>query len=130
MKILIVEDDRNKRLFLEYFLKEKNIEFYSFSSVRPAISYSIKCSSEIDGIILALGLTSYDYSDDYDFTKGLELIKELTKKRISIPILINSSTYVDLDSLMKMHSNIKAQMDDDEFHLRQFVNSLIKGSGI
>ena len=128
MKILIVEDDRNKRLFLEYFLKEKDFEFQSFAAIKPAISYTIKHSTEIDGIILDLGLTSYDYSEDYEFTKGLELIETLTEKRIEIPILINSSTYANLQKIMDNHSNVKGQMDDEEFHLRLFINGLTKKS--
>ena len=126
MKILIVEDDTNKRLFIEYSLKEKNIDMYSFYSVKPAIKYAIQHSNEIDGIILDLGLTSYDYTDDYSFTKGLDLIRELDKTNIQIPILINSTTYLDFENLQKSHSNVKSRMNEDydEYNLRLFINSL------
>ena len=128
MKILIVEDDREKRLFLEYNLKKKNIEICLFSSVNPAIRYVVQYANQIDGIILDLGLTSYDSSDDYSFTKGLNLVKELTRKRIEIPILINSSTYVNLPNLMESNSNVKDQMycAYDHTKLRWFINLLRK----
>lgn len=126
MKILVVEDDSLKREFIEYFLQSRdNIEIKSFHSVRPAIAYAIEYSNEIDGIILDLGLTSYDYSDDYDFKKGLELVEELTKKGIRIPILIYSDAYINLTKVIEEHRNVKYQMDEyDSYTLRQFVNWL------
>ena len=126
MTFLIVEDDRDKRLFLEFFFKQKGHESYSFQSVQPAISYTINHSTEISGIILDLGLSSYDYSDDdYSYTRGLDLIEELSKKRISIPILINSSMYIDLQKIQEKHKHlIIDKMDDDEYELRQFLNRI------
>lgn len=126
MKFIIVEDDRNKRLFLELFFKQKGDETYSFQSVQPAINYIIKHSTEVNGIILDLGLSSYDYSDDdYSCTKGLDLINELSEKGIDIPILINSSVYIDLPKVRRDYKfdNIW-QMDDDEWELRQFINRI------
>ena len=94
MKFIIVEDDRNKRLFLEFFFKQNGDEYYSFQSVKPAIKFAINNSTEINGIILDLALTSYDYTDDYEYDRGLEMISELIKNGIYIPVLINSSVYV------------------------------------
>jgi len=126
MKFIIVEDDRNKRLFLELFFKQKGYESYSFQSVRPAIEYAVKHSTEIDGIILDLGLSSYDYSDDdYSYDRGLDLIIELSKKGIYIPILINSSIYIDIPKLRRDHKFDEIwKMDDDEWELRQFINRI------
>ena len=128
MKILIVEDDKDKRLFLESYLKKQGIKFYSFDSVNPAIKHAVKYSNDINGIVLDLGLTSYTDSDDYSFTKGLNLVRELTRKGIKIPILINSSTYINLPELMQSHSNVKDQMycAYDHTKLRWFINLLRK----
>ena len=125
MRILVVEDDKMKRQFIEDFLEERNIDMYSFRSIIPSINYTLRHASEIDGIILDLGLTSYDYTDDYDFKKGLQLVEELTKKGIRIPILIYSDTYINLSKVMKEHRNVKYQMDEYDPHiLRQFINWL------
>lgn len=125
MKFLIVEDDRNKRLFLEFFFKQKGYESYSFQSVQPAIKYATKHSTEIDGIILDLGLSSYDCNDDdYSYTRGIDLIYELKEKGIYIPILINSSTYINLSKLQENYQSLIMQMDDDEWELRQFLNRI------
>ena len=125
MKFIIVEDDRNKRLFLKLFFKQNGHESYSFQSVRPAIKYAINNSTEINGIILDLGLTSYDYTDDYDYDRGLDLILELTKKGIFIPILINSSIYIrNLEEINENYHNLIMKMDDDEWELRRFLNRL------
>lgn len=126
MKFLIVEDDRNKRLFLELFFKQRGDESYSFQSVQPAIKYATKYSTEIDGIILDLGLSSYDHSDDdYSYTRGLDLIAELTKKGMYIPILINSSVYIsNLQKIQESYKELIMKMDDDEWELRRFLNRI------
>jgi len=126
MKILVVEDDRDKRLHIEYVFEKENIHMQLFRSIRPAIRYAMQHSNEISGIILDLGLTSYDNSDDYEFEKGLQLIYELTENSIDIPILINSGTYVNVQNLMRLHSNVKDQMhsEDDYTTLRWFIQLL------
>jgi len=126
MKILVVEDDALKRTYVLEFLKSRNIDVHWCYSVNPAIKYCIKNTTEISGIILDLGLTSYDNSIDYEFTKGLNLVKELTRKKINIPILINSTTYINLKEIMESHDNVKGQMyeSDDYETLRFFIKDL------
>jgi len=126
MKILVVEDDALKRTYIVEFLKSRNIDVHWCYSVNPAIKYCIKNQKEISGIILDLGLTSNDHSIDYEFKKGLNLIRELTRKKIKIPILINSTTYINLKETMEYHENVKGQMyeSDDYESLRVFINLL------
>ena len=126
MKFLIIEDDREKRLFLELFMKQKGYESFSFQSVQPAIKYTIQHSTEIDGIVLDLGLTSYDHTDDYSFTRGLDLVEKLKETGMYIPILINSSTYIDLEKIQENYHSLIQRMDDDEWELRQFLNRIKK----
>ena len=128
MKFLIVEDDRNKRLFLESFFKQKGYETYSFRSVQPAINYAVEHSIKLNGIILDLGLSSYDYSDDdYSYTRGLDLIEALDKKGIYIPILINSSVYIsNLNQIQENYKELIMKMDDDEWELRRFLNRILE----
>lgn len=111
-KLLIVEDDWHKLRFLQELLNKKNVEIHLCTSITPAIKYAVKYSKDISGIILDLGLTSFDDSRDYEWDKGLILVKELTRKRINIPILINSTTIIDLNNIMINHPNVIGQMCD------------------
>ena len=126
MKILLVEDDALKRTYIIEFLKSRNIDVHWCYSVNPAIKYCLNNLKKVSGIILDLGLTSYDKSNDYEFEKGLVLVKELTRKKIKIPILINSTTYINLPMVMESHNNVKGQMyeADDYETLRWFINLL------
>jgi len=126
MIVLVVEDDITKRTYLHEFFKARNIDMHLSRSVRPAIRYVLRNLNKVSGIILDLGLTSYDYSEDYEFEKGLDLVRELTKRGIQIPILINSSTYINLSRVMEEHINVKGQMynEDDYETLRWFIDLL------
>ena len=101
MRIVVVEDDKNKREFVAMYLETNNIEMVSFTSIMPAIKYVTQHFKEVSGIVLDLGLVSYDDSYDYDSEKGLILVEELTRKKIEIPILINSTTEIDLAGTMR-----------------------------
>lgn len=124
MRIVVVEDDKNKREFIEDICELKNIDIISFNSIMPAIKYVVKNFLETDGIILDLGLTNYDDSEDYDSEKGLILVKELNRKKINIPILINSTTEIDLIEIMRNYPNVKGQMASNYKKLDGFINSL------
>lgn len=124
MLVLIVEDDRLKKEFVKEVLKQRGIDSLAFKSVNPAISYAIKHSTEIDGIVLDLGLTGYDYSDDYEYDKGLRVVEALTENGIEIPIILNSCIYVNFERLQETHKNLKMRMDDDEYFLKQFIYCL------
>ena len=127
MKIIVVEDDIIKRSFIESFFKFRKDELYFFQSVRPAISYATKHSTEIHGIILDLGLSSYDHYDkDYSETRGLDLIEELAKKEIYIPILINSSVYVDLEKISRNYHPTILQMESEDYWIGTFLSCIDK----
>lgn len=130
IKILVVEDDQFKREHIKKFLEEKNISNVHYcKSVCPAIQYAVEKSRVISGIILDLGLTSFDDSVDYRRDRGLDLVKELTRKGIKIPILINSTTTIDLPEIMGYHKNVKGQMSyeyDGYKILDWFISSLEK----
>lgn len=109
MKILIVEDDNFKGCMIYERLKEKNIDYKWVVSVRTAFNYISEHQNDVSGIILDLGLTTFDDSNDYDDIRGLDLVEELTREEINIPILINSTTEIDLNAVMKNHKNVKGQ---------------------
>lgn len=96
MKIFIIEDAIFKREQITDFLEAKNIDFEISEYARPGLRYIIKNKNEISGIILDLGLqNSKDSPESYNLYKGLDIVKELFRKSIKIPVLINSSTEVD-----------------------------------
>lgn len=92
MKILIVEDNSSKREQIEEFLKTKGVEFETIGYVEPALKYIADNQNNISGIILDLSLKSHENSNDYDPKKGLAISAELSKKKIDIPIMLNSET--------------------------------------
>lgn len=126
MKILVVEDDALKRTYVVEFLNSRSIDVHWCYSVNPAIKFCLNNPSEVSGIILDLGLTSYDNSLDYEFKKGLNLVKELARKKVKIPILINSTTCINLKEIMECYDNVKGQMyeSDDYVTLRAFIKDL------
>ena len=105
MKILVVEDNELKRERLVQLLKTRNIEMHFCKSVGPALRYVIQNQDNISGIILDLGLTTFDDSRDYDQVKGLDIADTLEVEGIDIPILINSSTKLS-DELKEGYENV------------------------
>jgi len=96
MKLLCVEDNFFKRNHIGGFFEEKGIILEEFEFINPALEYIIRNKANISGIILDLSLKSSMDSNDYDLYKGVEVITELEKLKIQIPILINSSLTLDL----------------------------------
>lgn len=97
MRILVIDDDIFKREQITDFLEEKEIDYETFEYLTPALRYIIFNKNDISGIILDLGLQNFkDMPTTYSLYKGLDLIHELYRKRIHIPILINSSTDVGM----------------------------------
>ena len=92
MKILIVEDNSSKRKQIEEFLKTKGVEFKTIGYVEPALKYIAENQNNISGIILDLSLKSDENSNDYHPKKGLVISEELNKRKIDIPIMLNSET--------------------------------------
>lgn len=126
MKFLVVEDSGMKRNFINSFFKEKNAELHFVGSVNPGILYAIQNKDELSGIILDLGLTTLDDSIDYADKRGLDLVVELKRKNINIPILINSTTAIDLNVVMEVYPFVKGQMKfpNDYSTLESFITSL------
>lgn len=99
MKILFIDDcPKEKVIPIIEHLKSKNINFsYEIvKSVTSAMKYiwpkPTKLNTEIDLIITDLGLPLYEDGSDYESLNGLNIIDELIRKDVSIPIIINSTT--------------------------------------
>lgn len=97
MKILVIEDAIFKREQITDFLEEKGIGYYVAEYLNPALKYIVGNKDEISGIILDLGLQmSKDLPETYSLHRGLDVIYELDRKNLQIPVLINSSTFVGM----------------------------------
>lgn len=92
MKILVVEDNASKRMQIEEFLKTKGVKFETIGYVEPALKYIAENQNDISGIILDLSLKTDENSNDYHPKKGLVISEELNKRKIDIPIMLNSET--------------------------------------
>ena len=97
MNILFVDDYPNVKVqhAIEY-LKLKNVDFtYEIvKSFNSAYRYIASHLNEIDLAIIDLGLPRFDDSDEYDKLEGLMLVEIIMRKKITIPIIINSTTEI------------------------------------
>ena len=123
MKIFILEDAVFKRDQIIEFLETRHIGYEASSYARPALRYILKNKNEISGIILDLGLqNSKDSPESYGILKGLDVISELHRKSIHIPVLINSSTEVDTSKYPFIYGQRK-EIDNDQI-LEDYISFL------
>ena len=124
MRILILEDAIFKREQITDFLETKNIEYVTYEYVLPALKDITKNKDFISGIILDLGLqSSIDAPETYSLQKGLDVIRELSRKKINIPVLVNSSTEVRVLNRYPCVYGQRKQIDDYQI-LEDFINFL------
>lgn len=95
--IVLVEDNTEKANSIITTLEREGVEYYQLSALNPALKFITKEFKKIDGIILDLGLPRFENGRVENIYSGLEIIEELKSLEINIPILINSSTLIDID---------------------------------
>ena len=123
MHILVVEDDKTKRENVEFFLESREIGYHTCEYVNEALRYIIRNKNEISGIILDLGLNLFE-EGSYDRYNGLILLSEMQRKKIDIPVLINSTTEVGMiDEDYPFVWGQRTRIEDDDF-LKKFVTFL------
>ena len=123
MKILVVEDDIFKRENVESFLESQKIEYHTCEYVNETLCYIIKHKNDISGIILDLGLYRFK-NGSYDRYNGLEILSEIQRIKIEIPVLINSTTEVGMiDEDYPFVWGQRTRIENDEF-LKKFVSFL------
>ena len=126
MKVLIVEDLKFKRNQLIDFLNKKNIEFEVCEYVNDALRYIYFNKENISGIILDLGLQTSADSNDHALDRGLDIVYELDRINLNIPILINSTTIVDVLDKYSFIYGQRTVMESYEI-LEKFINFLKNG---
>lgn len=112
MTIVIVEDTQFKRDQLIRFLKKENIQCESFEYVNYALRHIRKERENISGIILDLGLETMPGADDATLYRGLDVLKEMKRLKVNIPVLINSTT--ELEMVSCEYSNVFGYRTDME----------------
>ena len=121
MMIVIVEDTQFKRDQLIRFFNKENIQCESFEYVNYALRHIRKERENISGIILDLGLETMPGANDATLYRGLDVLKEMTRLKLDIPVLINSTT--ELEMVSCEYPNVfshRTDMDDYE-SLENFV---------
>lgn len=88
MRILIIDDLKNKIMWIEELLKEKNIEYEVVSYFNEA--YCKILNSSYDGIILDMQFPIYSDSPAND-TAGRRVLKRMKHRNLQIPVLGNTT---------------------------------------
>lgn len=123
--IVLIEDNADKSNNIISILDKEGIEYYLITALNPALRFITNESKKIDGIILDLGLPRFENERVEDITAGLDVVEELKRVGITIPVLINSSTLVEIDE-KEYPFVFKERMfcSFDVETLRNFLNSL------
>ena len=97
MNIIFVDDQPQFKIQEAInYLKEKKAKFnYEiFKSSNLALRHIIKNLSEIDLIVLDLGLPKFDDGSYYEKYEGLFILNRIMDNTKDIPIIINSTTVI------------------------------------
>ena len=93
MKILVVEDDENKRTRLLSFLKERsgNDEIKEARSLRGGMKAILSCAYDL--VIADMTMPTFDISIDEDGGRpqayaGREILRQMDRREIVIPTLV------------------------------------------
>lgn len=100
MNILVIDDMpeyKTGSIFRELKKFGLNFNLNFCHSINSALRYIVTHPKEIDLIILDLGLPLMDDSTDIEATRGLQITHYLARKKIRIPIIINSITIIDYE---------------------------------
>ena len=113
-----------KREQLVEFLEKEKVEFEVCEYVNTALRYIRANKENIAGIILDLGLESMPGAHDANPYKGLDVVNEMKRIKIDIPVLINSTTEVEMVSAeYPCVFGHRTEMDDYD-SLESFVSFL------
>lgn len=124
MKILIVEDSMCKREQLVEFLEKEKVEFEVCEYVNTALRYIRANKANVAGIILDLGLESMPGAHDAKPYRGLDVLQEMKRLKLDIPVLINSTTELEMVSAeFPCVFSHRTEMDDYD-SLENFVSFL------
>ena len=108
-RILFVDDEPEMKVDpLIDWLKEKEISFsYELKrSVNAALRYIDEHSSEINLIVTDLGLPIFDNGEGWTTLRGMLIVDQVVRKKLKIPVIINSTTEPPKEKLQKYTSSL------------------------
>lgn len=123
--VVLVEDNADKADNVTKILEKEGVEYHQLTALNPALRFITKESKKIDGIILDLGLPRFENERVENLYAGIDIVKELKRVGINIPVLINSTTLVDIDE--EKYPFVFKERMLSPFNvetLRNFLNSL------
>jgi len=97
MHILIVDDCPEFKVqhVIRYFESKKlDFSYEIVKSYHSASKYIAEHVNEIELAIVDLGLPMFDNGENYNELEGLVIVDRILRKKISIPIIINSTTEI------------------------------------
>lgn len=130
MHILFVDDSPGLKVQPAInHLKGENLNFsYEIvGSVNKACRYLCNHLNEIDLAIIDLGLPQFDNSHNYNELNGLSIIKEMLRKNINIPTIINSSTKIpNEEEFIKQYATKNTVIKHVDFLDGKWLSNFIK----
>jgi DNA-binding NarL/FixJ family response regulator len=128
MKFLIIEDDLYKAQKVMGCLKGH--EFECEISCNTGLRNLFEKSSEYDGVILDMGLPTFDEGDCYESDNGLWVLSEMQREKIEIPVLIHSGNQYDVSDFNNVFGYIIAGQYTINKQVDEFLSLLpgYKGS--
>ena len=119
MVFLIIDDDEFKIEMVENLLTEHTIAITkSYNSGMRTI-----LAGGIDGIILDMGFPRWDDNTEIRNDMGLDVLFEMKRHKINIPVIIHSGNYFDVK---EFNNVIDYVMVGREEHLQRAISNLIK----
>lgn len=99
MKILIVDDCPETKCFgVIEECKKRQIEIVIEKAINPALQrIFLNEESQIDGIILDMGVPIYENGRIESSNGGERILRELERRKIEIPVLVFSETSLKKD---------------------------------
>jgi CheY-like chemotaxis protein len=114
MRILIIDDDEFKASAASKLLQGNEVVIAkSYQSGMKKI-----ITEEWDGIILDMGFPQWDDGSDYEKDKGLQVLEEMERRVICIPVIVHSGSFFNTEKFENVIDYVVSGPTD---HLREAI---------
>jgi DNA-binding response OmpR family regulator len=121
MRILMIEDDNYKvQKVLEHLQKHKVDVKKSYNSGMRAL-----LKEEYDAVILDMTFPTFDERSLPKPEMGLQVLREMKRKKITLPVLIHSGDEVDVSEYENIKGYILADNSCIQSRLHAFLDQLL-----
>ena len=118
MRFLIIDDDEFKANCAKNILNgHETVVVGSYQSGMKKI-----VTEAWDGIILDMGFPQFDDGTDYEKDKGLDILREMKRRAIYIPVVVHSGSFFKTDDFETVVDYVVSGPTD---HLKQAIEDLI-----